>query len=107
VTGAGPAGDPTRRRIKPHLGEQFACRRLAHRPRIADVGGPAGSAVADVVGVGFAESSQGGPVVDTVISTQRPQIARAGIDLDGLDVRLLLIAALCIVDGRGSMSVSL
>ncbi|MGB3335143.1 MAG: hypothetical protein WBA79_20270, partial [Mycobacterium sp.] len=67
------AADLTRGGIQRHLGQQFARRRLADRPQIARVVGPAGFRLRDVVRVGLTEVGQGHTVVYTIVGPWYPQ----------------------------------
>jgi hypothetical protein len=84
-------------RVERYLCQQLTRRRLAHRPRVAGIGRPLGAAARDVIPFGYTQIGERGTIIDAAIRTQCAQIPLPGIDLDRIYVRLLLIAALCIV----------
>src|SRR5271154_7224625 len=90
VAGAPSGGDRSGGRIQCHLGQQLTGRGLTHRPRVARVRGPLGVTACDVLRVGYAEIGQRATVVDAAVGPQAAQIPLPGVDLDGVQVRLLL-----------------
>ena len=65
------------------LGEQFAGRGFADRPRIERVGFPLRRTGFHVIGGALTQICQGRPVIHPVVGAQGTQIPVAGVDLDG------------------------